>query len=1285
MLIGCLPAFAETSTPFKAMTIPGTVGFYDFDIGGEGVAYLKGNAATGNSSYREGENINVWEMAHGMCIGSSAGQWMNYTVNVKKTGYYQPVLYYATPEGGAQLSLSVNGGTASSFSLAPTADYEYPVSLELDKIYLEAGTKVLTFTMVSQAASLFYVDFVQAENDSALAGKNEGSYRTAQLPTRIQAEDFDLGAGGCISLNGKNDGRQYRKNDAIDIYSHNDKDYYISLAAGELTNYTFDVPVAGAYAFAVSGRAKGVVNCYFDDMPAPLVYKTDGADFAEKKVSVIYFDEGEHKVSLSAESAVEIDYIKFTASDEDYILLEDLENLEIDDSQSDKLKTPVYKNLYVSVSGSDDSDGSKESPFATLKRAKEEVAKINSEMTGDIVINIMPGYYQISETEKFGVEHSGKNGFDVIIRGTNILNPPILSGGTEVIGWEQHNDYLWKAPLEADEVRNLYVNDNMSQRARSKYIYQALSSYDEPNTEYDDDGLVTSAINFPEKLSLPADIELVWSMDWSLQRTPVKDIKYQDDDVIFLMDHPYWRWTRTRDYVHTTPGAGAYFYMENAPELLDEPGEFYYNKEEKMIYYYPFAKENMKEAKTYVGTCEQMFSVLGNGLDEHITNITFDNLDIRYGAWNDASVTGLVGAQADKMIDCEYSQTGRGGKIPPSQMTILNADNITIKNCRFTCLGSGAISMYDDVSDCVIDGNSIDEISGTGIIVGSWDHNIEREGMKQCHDIDITNNLLYRNSSEFKGGTAISVYYEKNINILHNHILEAPYTGVTLGWGWGEAADFGNIRLSYNHIEDTVIPPMFDGAFIYTLGPLQNSEISYNYLTDTASDYSGGIYPDSGSAYLKIHHNVIEKTPYWFFGGVYNTHDLHTYDNYSDTSVYTNHSDLNTIELPEIVEDGNWNDEAKAIIEGAGLEPRYSRMLKNIDYPEWRTDFVRTAPQKVFEVGTSNWIEAEDYNEGGEGVAYHKITPANNTNYRKGEVHIYDSSGSYNGGHKSYVIGTTFDGEWLCYDVEIPESGNYELITRGANSHYLDGGIDAFLNVYVDGELVVSRGELIRTPTWGHNMESFLGVLSLSEGVHQFKMEFADNGYSFDAFRLSKVEEDSVRSGYNDASFDEGIRVYEEDLLGFLDITGHWAEDDIWDMFEKGMVKGVSQTEFAPDLMLTGEQGLILAMRSSKLSFKEDDMLSYGGKYGLLDGIDKNAVISRGEYVDILMKAYMEKNGTITLTLSPEMMTTKTEKDLRLAAAIEMGIIHGDENGDLRLSSGLTRAEAVTMMKRILK
>ena len=53
---------------------------------------------------------------------------------------------------------------------------------------------------------------------------------------------------------------------------------------------------------------------------------------------------------------------------------------------------------------------------------------------------------------------------------------------------------------------------------------------------------------------------------------------------------------------------------------------------------------------------------------------------------------------------------------------------------------------------------------------------------------------------------------------------------------------------------------------------------------------------------------------------------------------------------------------------------------------------------------------------------------------------------------------------------------------------------------------------------------------------------------------------------------------------------------------------------------------------------------------------------------------------TITAFADGIQLTDAQKDDL-----YNLGIMTGDENGDLRLSSGLTRAEAVTMMQRILK
>lgn len=116
----------------------------------------------------------------------------------------------------------------------------------------------------------------------------------------------------------------------------------------------------------------------------------------------------------------------------------------------------IYKQIYVSPNGKDTNDGTEKKPFKTLDMAIAEVKKINKEMTGDIIINIMPGYYFIDKTIKIDELASGKNGFNVIIKGADCKNKPVFSGGVKVDGWKKvKNSNLWCAPLDVEGMRTL--------------------------------------------------------------------------------------------------------------------------------------------------------------------------------------------------------------------------------------------------------------------------------------------------------------------------------------------------------------------------------------------------------------------------------------------------------------------------------------------------------------------------------------------------------------------------------------------------------------------------------------------------------------------------------------------------------------------------------------------------------------------------------------------------------------------------------------------------------------
>jgi hypothetical protein len=93
-------------------------------------------------------------------------------------------------------------------------------------------------------------------------------------------------------------------------------------------------------------------------------------------------------------------------------------------------------------------------------------------------------------------------------------------------------------------------------------------------------------------------------------------------------------------------------------------------------------------------------------------------------------------------------------------------------------------------------------------------------------------------------------------------------------------------------------------------------------------------------------------------------------------------------------------------------------------------------------------IETEDFDDGGEGLAYHDLEPKNQETkaapYRDSGVDLEwreDASGKYN-------LGWTRPGEWLVYTVEVVESGTYSIDMpvackgKGGTFHIEFGGVD---------------------------------------------------------------------------------------------------------------------------------------------------------------------------------------------------------------------------------------------------
>jgi uncharacterized surface protein with fasciclin (FAS1) repeats len=133
----------------RPLPIPGIINLEDFDQGGEGVAYHDNNTANNANKWRPLEGVDIdcsKNEGGGYQIGwTEDGEWMNYTVDVKQTGFYTVATMVGTPNNDKHFHIEFDGLNVTGLVTVPnTSDYhkrQYVVS----SVYLTKGIHVMRF------------------------------------------------------------------------------------------------------------------------------------------------------------------------------------------------------------------------------------------------------------------------------------------------------------------------------------------------------------------------------------------------------------------------------------------------------------------------------------------------------------------------------------------------------------------------------------------------------------------------------------------------------------------------------------------------------------------------------------------------------------------------------------------------------------------------------------------------------------------------------------------------------------------------------------------------------------------------------------------------------------------------------------------------------------------------------------------------------------------------------------------------------------------------------------
>ncbi|MCM3633856.1 S-layer homology domain-containing protein [Paenibacillus camelliae] len=175
----------------------------------------------------------------------------------------------------------------------------------------------------------------------------------------------------------------------------------------------------------------------------------------------------------------------------------------------------------------------------------------------------------------------------------------------------------------------------------------------------------------------------------------------------------------------------------------------------------------------------------------------------------------------------------------------------------------------------------------------------------------------------------------------------------------------------------------------------------------------------------------------------------------------------------------------------------------------------------------------------------------------------------------------------------------------------------------------------------------------------------------------------------------------------YIDTAGHWAEESISRATEKGWVKGYPDGRFAPDKEVTRAEFITMLARALALTassdqdhtFKDDAQIPQFAKAhvsqsvaaGLVKGYGDETFrpsqwITRSEITVMVMRAIGYEDE---MEVSPALAYDDADQIPAwaypaIAAGTEMGIVKGKGQNKFAPSSNSTRAEAVTLLLRIV-
>jgi hypothetical protein len=329
----------------------------------------------------------------------------------------------------------------------------------------------------------------------------------------------------------------------------------------------------------------------------------------------------------------------------------------------------------------------------------------------------------------------------------------------------------------------------------------------------------------------------------------------------------------------------------NSPSFINGPGQFAVDG--NTVYYMPRDGEDMSSVEAVAGVLDPVVKIKGSSLDKMAGNIIFQELSFAHTTWSGYDSAGFCSIQSGHGVFTD----GKGGIAlgrVSSGVTMENSHHIRFEKCEFKCMGGGGVDFLLACHDNAVTGCTIRDIGANGVAVapvgatgiggdttGAFNPDDER---LLCKNIEVSQNMVTACAYEFKGCVGIFAGYPTDFKLLHNSVLDLPYTGISVGWGWNPDTNNAMRRniCRANLVQDCM-RDLIDGGLFYMLSGAPGTIVDSNLLVYRIEARGNFFYLDVGCNGYTVKHNASIGISF-MFGMGFDCYNLVIDSNYSQWS-----------------------------------------------------------------------------------------------------------------------------------------------------------------------------------------------------------------------------------------------------------------------------------------------------------------------------------------------------------------------------------------------------------------